>query len=157
MRAFCDQTLEESLEGRVIRQINHSRTSAVGALRGLHYQIRPYAEMKMIRCIRGAVYDVAVDIRADSQTFLQHYAMTLSANNHYMMIIPEGFAHGFQSLEANSELLYIHTAPYAKDYEEGLRFDDPALEIEWPLPVSDISARDLAHPVTTPNFSGIEI
>jgi dTDP-4-dehydrorhamnose 3,5-epimerase len=145
MRLFCEQSLSLLLNGKHIVQINHSCTGQVGAVRGMHYQKSPYAEMKLIRCLRGAVYDVAVDMRPASQTYLQHHAVEMRANDGQLFIIPEGFAHGFQALESDTELLYLHTAMYAPEAEDGLLHDDPLLAIKWPHPVTDISARDKLH------------
>ncbi len=141
-RLFCEQMLAPILGNRHIVQINYSRTTHEGAIRGLHLQRSPHAEMKMVRCLRGKVWDVAVDLRKDSPTFLQWYATELSLNSMKMLVIPEGCAHGFQVLEAESELLYLHTAAYSPDAETGVRFDDPLLNINWPLSVRDISKRD---------------
>jgi dTDP-4-dehydrorhamnose 3,5-epimerase len=154
-RLFCDLDLEAALGARAIRQINRSRTSAVGALRGLHYQHAPHAEMKLVRCLKGRVWDVAVDLRRDSPTFLQHHAQELSEANALMLVVPEGCAHGFQVLEPESELLYLHTARYTPVAEGGVRWDDPALQIPWPLPVVDLSARDQQHPLLPASFSGL--
>lgn len=156
-RFFCDTELEGIVQGRTIRQINHSMTVSPGAIRGMHFQNPPYAEMKLVRCLRGRVWDVAVDLRASSPTFLRWHAEELSAENRLMMAIPEGFAHGFQVLEPESELLYLHTALYHKPSEGGVRFDDPVLAIQWPLPVTDVSSRDTQHPLITPHFAGIAI
>ena len=146
-RLFCARELAGVLEGRHIVQINHSRTAAVGAIRGLHFQRPPHAEMKLVRCLRGRVWDVAVDLRADSPTFLRWHAEELSPDNHRMLVIPEGCAHGFQVLAPDSELLYLHTAYYTPEAEGGVRHDDPALGIRWPLPVTDLSPRDHSHPL----------
>jgi dTDP-4-dehydrorhamnose 3,5-epimerase len=154
-RLFCEAELAPVLGDRHIVQINHSRTSAVGAVRGLHFQQAPHAEMKMIRCIRGRVWDVAVDIREQSPTFLQWHAQELSANGAAMLVIPEGCAHGFQVLEPESELLYLHTAFYAPNAEGGLAHDDPRLAIAWPLPISELSERDRRHPPISPQFCGL--
>jgi len=132
-------------------------TVSPGAIRGMHFQNPPYAEMKLVRCLRGRVWDVAVDLRASSPTFLRWHAEELSAENRLMMAIPEGFAHGFQVLEPESELLYLHTALYHKPSEGGVRFDDPVLAIQWPLSVTDVSSRDTQHPLITPHFAGIAI
>jgi len=156
-RYFCDSDLEGILQGRTIRQINHSRTVLPGAIRGMHFQNPPYAEMKLIRCLRGRVWDVAVDLRTGSPTFLRWFAQELSAENRLMMAIPEGFAHGFQVLEPESELLYLHTAVYHPPAEGGVRFDDPTLAIQWPLPVTDVSLRDTQHSLITQHFVGIAI
>jgi len=156
-RLFCESELADSVDGRRIEQINHSRTAAVGAIRGLHFQQAPYAEMKMVRCLRGRVWDVALDLRKGSPTFLQWHAQELSAANALMLVIPEGCAHGFQVLEPDSELLYLHTASYTPSAEGGVRFDDPALSVPWPLPVTDVSDRDRKHPLIHQNFQGITV
>lgn len=156
-RLFCARDLEEAFQGRQIVQSNHSMTAQQGALRGLHFQHPPHAEMKMVRCIKGRVWDIAVDLRRGSDTFLQHFAMELTPENAAMMVIPEGCAHGFQTLEPDSHMLYLHTAFYAPESEGGLRHDDPRLGIRWPLPVTDISARDQAHPYLLPDFEGLSL
>jgi dTDP-4-dehydrorhamnose 3,5-epimerase len=156
-RLFCDQELADAIGARGIVQINHSRTAAVGAVRGFHYQLPPHAEMKMVRCLKGRVWDVAVDLRKDSPTFLQWVAQELSPENALMLVIPEGCAHGFQVLELDSELLYLHTASYTQSAEGGVRFDDPALKVQWPLAVTDLSQRDKQHPLIDHNFQGISV
>ena len=157
MRLFCAQELQPVLGNRQIKQINHSRTSRTGAVRGLHCQHPPHAEMKMVRCLRGRVWDVAVDLRPNSPTFLQWHAQELVQDDAQMLVIPEGFAHGFQVLDAESELLYLHTAFYHPPSEGGLRYDDPRLAITWPLPPQDLSPRDLSHPLVGADFSGIAL
>ena len=154
-RLFCQRELKEVIGNRQIVQINHSRTATVGAIRGLHYQYPPVAEMKLIRCLKGKVWDVAVDLRSGSPTFLSWHAEELSASNKRMMVIPEGCAHGFQVLEPNSELLYLHTSFYRPEYEGGIRYNDPEIIINWPLPVSDISQRDQNHPLINENYPGL--
>ena len=154
-RLFCEQELSTVIGHRKIVQINHSCTQAVGAVRGLHFQHAPHAEMKLVRCLKGKVWDVAVDLRPQSPSYKRWYAQELSPQNAQMMVIPEGFAHGFQVLEAGSELLYLHTALYKPDSEGGVRHDDPALGITWPLPVTDISARDSSHACIDTTFRGI--
>jgi len=156
-RLFCEQDLQPALADRHIVQINHSRTSCIGAVRGMHFQYGPHAEMKMVRCLKGSVWDVAVDLRKGSPTFLHWHAVELSKENADMMIIPEGCAHGFQVIEADSELLYLHTAAYAPSAEAGLRYDDPLLSIDWPLEVADISERDRVHPLLNDDYCGVEI
>jgi len=156
-RFFCERELSACLGSRKIVQINHSRTSKIGAVRGMHFQHPPYAEFKLVRCLRGRVWDVAVDIRHGSPTFLQWHAEILCPQNNQMLIIPEGFAHGFQALEANSELLYLHTNFYTPNAESGLLHDDPILGIEWPKPFTDLSTRDKNHLPLNPEFSGIKI
>lgn len=154
-RWFCDRELESILGERHIVQINHSCTHVVGALRGMHYQRPPYAEMKFIRCLRGRVWDVALDLRCNSATFLQWHAEELSSESTKMLVIPEGCAHGFQVLESDSELLYLHTAHYNKDSEGGIRHDDPAINIRWPLAITDLSERDRNHLLVAKSFPGI--
>jgi len=155
VRLFCEKEFSSVNGHRKILQINHSCTEAVGAVRGLHFQHPPHAEMKLVRCLKGKVWDVAVDLRPESPSYKRWYAQELSPQNAYMMVIPEGFAHGFQVLEAGSELLYLHTAFYKPEAEGGVRHDDPTLGITWPLPVTDISERDSSHASTDTSFRGI--
>jgi dTDP-4-dehydrorhamnose 3,5-epimerase len=157
MRLFCARDLEPAMGGRQIAQMNRSITRSVGAVRGLHYQHPPRAEMKLIRCVRGRVWDVALDLRAGSPTFLKWTAQVLSAENNLMIVIPEGFAHGFQVLEADSELIYAHTEYYDAAAEGGISPTDPAVNISWPLPIVDLSERDRSHPLLTPGFTGIVV
>lgn len=155
-RLFCELDLSSVMRGRRVVQINHSRTRAVGAVRGLHFQRPPHAEMKLVRCLKGRVWDVAVDLRAGSATLLQWHAQELTPGNARMLVIPEGCAHGFQALEAESELLYLHTAPYVAAAEGGVAHDDPLLGIAWPLPVTDLSVRDRAHQPLSRGFAGLD-
>lgn len=155
-RLFCERNLAAPLDGRRIVQINHSRTRTPGTIRGMHYQYRPSAEMKMVRCLSGRVFDVAVDLRAGSPTFLRWHAEELTPESGAMLIVPEGCAHGFQVLEPDSELLYLHTSAYAPEHEAGVRFDDPGLGIRWPLPVMDVSARDGGLPLIASDFAGLD-
>ncbi len=156
-RFYCSQELSSLVGNREIMQINHSKTVQSGTVRGLHFQHPPHAEMKLVRCIKGCVWDVAVDIRKNSATFLQWYAQELSPLNGLMMVIPEGFAHGFQTLEPCSELLYLHTARYSPDSEGGFRYDDPILNIRWPLEIVNLILRDRNHLLIQPSFEGIEL
>lgn len=157
LRLFCAEELQPLLGDRQIAQINHSKTSRAGAVRGLHFQRPPHAEMKMVRCLRGRVWDVAVDLRSCSPTFLQWHAEELTDDIAKMLVIPEGFAHGFQALEPESELLYLHTAFYHPPSEGGLRHDDPRLAIAWPLPPQDLSPRDLVHPLLGADLTAITL
>ena len=156
-RWYCERELAEIVGNRQIVQINHSRTGGMGAVRGLHFQKPPHAEMKLVRCIKGRVWDVAVDLRQGSATYLKWHAEELTPTNARMMVIPEGFAHGFQEIEPESELLYLHTAFYAPESESGVRFDDPSIGIEWPLPVTDVSQRDRNHPLINLGFVGLSV
>lgn len=130
-------------------QMNTSLTHQVGSVRGLHFQRPPMAEVKLVKCVSGAIFDVIVDLRAGSPTFGQGYGTELSATNRSMMYVPEGFAHGFQTLTPECELIYLHSCAYSALHEGGLRHDDPALAIRWPLSVSTLSPRDAAHPLLT--------
>ena len=156
-RLFCQDELRGAHQGRPIAQINHSRTSTVGAIRGLHFQFPPKAEAKWVRCLRGRVFDVAVDLRRGSPTFLASHSVELDPVRMNAILIPEGCAHGFQVLEPDSELLYLHSESYAPAHEGGLRFDDPRLSIRWPLPVTDLSERDRTHPLIDASFQGIAL
>lgn len=154
-RIFCAKALAEAGWNVPIAQINHTLTAQAGTVRGMHYQNPPHAELKLVSCLRGKVWDVAVDLRAHSPTFLHWHAETLSPENGNALLLPRGFAHGFQALTDNCELLYLHSAAYAPEAEAGLRFDDPGLAIHWPLPVAQLSARDQAHPVLNGGFKGV--
>jgi len=156
-RTFCQQEFSKIGFHRQIVQINHSLTRQKGTIRGIHYQLPPASEIKIIRCIQGIVFDVMVDIRAGSPTFKQWYGVELSKENMRMVYIPEGLAHGFQTLTDNAELIYHHSALYNPTHEHGLRFDDPALTISWPLPIGDISPKDQSCPLIDKNFKGIEL
>jgi len=142
---------------RPVGQVNHSRTTTVGALRGLHLQRPPAAEAKLVRCIRGRVFDVAVDLRAGSVSLCQWHGVELSPAAANALFIPEGCAHGFQVLEAPAELIYVHSGPYAPAHEWAARWDDPRLAIAWPLPVAQLSARDAAHPLLPSDFAGLPL
>lgn len=156
-RLFDGELLDGVHQARPIVQVNRSMTRTVGAVRGMHYQTAPALEAKWVRCLRGRVFDVLVDLRAGSPTFLHHFGIELSAEAGNALFIPEGCAHGFQVLEADSELLYLHTAPYAPAHEGGLRCDDPALGIAWPLPVAQQSDRDRGFALIDANFKGIAV
>ncbi len=156
-RLFCADELAAAGWQRPVAQINHTFTAACGTVRGLHYQRPPAPEAKLVSCLRGAVWDVAVDLRAGSPTFLQWHAQELSARNHTALLIPPGFAHGFQVLEEGAELLYLHSAPYTPACEGALNVRDPRLAIAWPLPVQGLSARDAAHPWIDAPFEGIRL
>jgi dTDP-4-dehydrorhamnose 3,5-epimerase len=136
-------------------QMNHSFTQQKGTIRGMHFQNAPHKEIKLVRCIAGSVYDVVVDLRKNSKTFLQWFAIELSAKNKKMLFIPEGFAHGFQTLKNQSELIYLHSNFYNPKGESGLLYNDKLINIQWPLLTSIISDRDTKHKKLTKNFKGI--
>lgn len=154
-RMFCVDELRPLLSNRTIVQINHTLTEKRGTVRGLHYQSPPHAETKFVSCLRGEVFDVAVDVRRDSPTFLNWYGEILSADNHKALAIPEGFAHGFQTLTEGCEMLYFHTASYQPEAEGGLNVKDPRLAIQWPQVIAELSKRDAALPLLTDDFQGV--
>ncbi len=154
-RLFCAGELSAIGHSKSIVQINHSVNKVKGTVRGLHYQHPPDAEIKMIRCLQGKVYDVILDIRKGSSTFLKWHAVELSPESFNMVYIPEGCAHGFQTLEDSSSLLYFHTAFYNKQNESGVRHDDPAVGIQWPLRVVNVSEKDMKYPPIDLRFDGI--
>ena len=154
-RTWCKNEFEQVGHKAEWVQINHSFTKMKGTIRGLHYQLPPFSEIKLVRCISGTIFDVIVDLRKDSATFLQWFGTELSAANKKMLYIPEGFAHGFQTLDDDCELIYHHSEFYSPGVEGGIRFNDRAVNIKWPLPVTSISERDLNHPVLTEKFNGI--
>lgn len=156
-RMFCAEELRSPILGKCIVQINRTLTTKRGTVRGLHFQYPPHAEAKVVSCLHGEVFDVAVDLRAGSPTFLHWHAEILSAGNHKSLLIPEGFAHGFQTLTEDCEMLYFHTAAYQPSAESGLHARDPHLNIGWPAPVTELSSRDAAHPLVTGEFAGIAV
>lgn len=156
-RMFCTSDLKALLAGRRIEQINHTLTEKAGTIRGLHYQAPPFAEMKFVSCVKGRVLDVAVDLRVGSPTYLKHYSTELSEFNHLTLCIPEGFAHGFQTLTNHCEMLYFHTAPYSASHEAGLNTLDPTIAIAWPLPVGERSTRDQQFSNINSEFIGVRL
>lgn len=145
-RAWCQREFTEHGLNPHLVQCNISFNKKKGTLRGMHYQLAPYEEAKLVRCIHGAIYDVIIDLRPASPTFKQYFGATLTAEARNMLYVPEGFAHGFLTLEDNTEIFYQMSEFYAPDYARGLRWNDPAFSIEWPAPVQVISERDAAYP-----------
>ncbi len=154
-RYFCMDEFSQIGHTNEWLQMNHSCTYKKGSLRGMHYQLPPFGETKLVRCIAGSVYDVIIDIRKDSSTFMQWFGAELSLANKKMMYIPEGFAHGFQCLTDDCELLYHHTEYYKPNVEGGIKYNDAGVGIQWPLNVTVISERDKSHPYLSENFKGI--
>ena len=154
-RLFCEQRWAPLRDSLCFVQVNLSTTAKAGTVRGMHYQKAPAAEAKLIRCVRGHVYDVAVDLRAGSPTFLRWHATELRADEPREIFIPEGFAHGFQALEDDVQLLYFHTAPWTPTCEGGIRHDDPRVAIDWPLPVQAVSDKDRAYALLDDAFAGL--
>lgn len=156
-RLFCADELAAAGWRKPVAQINETLTRQQGTIRGMHYQRPPHAEMKLVTCLAGEIWDVAVDLRRGSPTFLRWHAEELSAANSRAMLIPEGFAHGFQTLAANCSLLYLHSVPYAAEAEAGLNPKDPMLGITWPLEIAELSARDSRHPLLSRQFEGVAV
>jgi len=154
-RLYCAEEFREAGINQPIAQINHTLTRNKGAARGLHFQRPPYADTKLVSCLRGEIFDVAVDLRHDSPTFLQWHGAILSGTNRKSLLIPEGCAHGFQALTEDCELIYLHTAAYHPEAEGALNVADPRLNIAWPLPIGDLSERDRTRPFMGSDFPGI--
>lgn len=154
-RFFCSEELTGLLNGRSIFQMNRSFTLEAGTVRGIHLQRSPHAECKMVSCLSGAIFDVAVDLRAGSPTFLKWFGVELSAENERSLWIPEGCGHAFQSLEQNVTMLYLHTANYVPSAEFGLNATDEAVGIDWPMEVRNRSKRDLGFDCIDASFSGL--
>lgn len=154
-RLFCAEELNPFLNNLPIVQVNHSTSFKKGTIRGLHFQNPPYAEFKMVRCINGRVLDVVVDLRRNSKTFLHHVTAELCPELNNVMLISPGCAHGFQALTDNVQLIYMHTAVYQPLAEAGVRYDDPLLNIDWPLPPSCVSHRDQYFAYIQKDFEGI--
>ncbi|MEN3793067.1 dTDP-4-dehydrorhamnose 3,5-epimerase [Fulvimarina sp. MAC3] len=155
-RFFCEKEFGEAgLETRFV-QINNSLTGKAGTLRGMHYQLPPHGEVKVVRCIRGALYDVILDLRPDSPSFGQSFGAELSAENRMMMYVPKGCAHGFVTMTDDTEALYLVSDFYAPDAERGVRFNDPKFAIEWAVEPVEVSEKDGKWPDFDPEFHGVE-
>jgi len=156
-RFYCAEEFNKAGMNKPIVQINHTLTRTKGTVRGMHFQYPPHAETKLVSCLQGEVFDVAVDLRHDSPTFLRWHAEILSAGNRRSLLIPEGFAHGFQALTEDCELVYLHTTVYHPEAEGALNATDPSLDISWPLIVSEISEKDRNHKMIAQGFEGINV
>jgi len=156
-RLFSAHEFRPLMGDRPIAQVNRSLTQRRGTVRGMHFQSPPHAELKLVTCLRGRVFDVAVDVRHDSATFLRWHAELLDASEHTSLLIPEGFAHGFQALSDDCEMLYFHTAAYEPSAEGGLNPKDPGLSIAWPEEVVELSARDSSFPLIASGFDGVHL
>lgn len=155
-RAFCvHEFTDNGLESRFV-QANNSFSARRGTLRGLHYQLPPAAEVKLVRCIRGAFYDVILDLRPDSPTFGKSFGAELNAENRLMMYVPEGFAHAILTLEDDSEALYFSSGFYTPERERGVRWNDPRFAFRWPIAPSEVSAKDSSWPDFDPDFHGLQ-
>ena len=156
-RFFCADEFKQIGLEQPIAQMNHTLTRQKGSIRGMHFHYQPHAETKIVSCIQGEVFDVAVDIRKNSPTFLQWHAELLSAENKSSLYIPAGFAHGFQALTDDCELIYLHTGFYTPDKEGALNTLDSMLAIDWPFEVAEISDRDRNHPMLDSQFEGVVV
>lgn len=145
-RMYCFQDLSGVLVDRQFVQINHTKNFLAGTVRGMHFQYAPHAECKLVSCLRGVIFDVAVDFRPDSPSFLKWHGEVLSEDNHRTLMIPEGFAHGFQAMTEECEVLYLSSAYYQPESEGALNATDPRIGIHWPLPISSMSEKDRHHP-----------
>lgn len=146
-RTFCRKEFEAHGIETNVAQCNTSFNKLAGTLRGLHYQADPASETKLVSCTRGALYDVIVDMRPDSPTYLQHFGIELTPENKKMLFVPRNFAHGFLTLEPDTQAYYMVGEFYTPEYERGLRYDDPAVGIKWPIPVNEISDKDKSWPL----------
>lgn len=156
-RFYCVDEFSVLGIDKPVAQINHTLTRKKGAVRGMHFQHPPHAETKLVSCLKGEVWDVALDLRRDSPTFLQWHGEVLSAANRRSLLIPEGFAHGFQALSEDCELIYLHTETYHPEAEDALNASDPALGITWPLDITEMSDRDRKHKLIEQSFQGITL
>jgi dTDP-4-dehydrorhamnose 3,5-epimerase len=154
-RFYCAEEFAEAGVAQPVAQINHTLTRRKGAVRGMHYQLPPHAEIKVVNCLHGEVFDVAVDVRRNSPTFLQWHGEVLSASNQRGLVVPAGFAHGIQAMTEDCELIYLATAAYQPAAEAALHPADPRLAIAWPLAITELSERDRSHPMVTREFDGI--
>jgi len=146
-RSFCQREFDKLGMNSTVVQSNVSSNASKGTLRGMHYQVAPAEETKLVRCTRGSIVDVIVDMRENSPTYREHIAVELSADNHRSLFVPANFAHGFQTLEDNTEVMYMVSGFYTPECERGLRYNDPALNITWPQPVEHVSDKDAQWPL----------
>jgi dTDP-4-dehydrorhamnose 3,5-epimerase len=153
-RSFCRQEFLDAGLEPAVEQCNLSFNHHAGTLRGFHYQLEPNAEAKTIRCFRGGIYDVIVDLREDSPTYLQHYGAELTADNRLALHVPKGFGHAYLTLVDGTETMYQVSHPYTPGAERGLRWDEPALGVAWPVPVRHVSAKDASWPLLAPRGAG---
>ncbi|MGY8679165.1 dTDP-4-dehydrorhamnose 3,5-epimerase [Bradyrhizobium sp. UFLA05-153] len=156
-RAFCQREFESAGIPINVVQMNNALSAKAGTLRGMHYQLPPAAEIKIVRCIQGALYDVIIDLRPDSPTFCHWFGVELTAENRLAIFVPRGFAHGLITLEDSTEAFYLVTEFYAPEQERGLRFDDPRFNVKWPRTPVDISPKDRSWPDFSPKFHGSEL
>ena len=154
-RLFCEDEFSKIHLNKKFVQENLTLTKTKGTFRGFHYQLEPFAEKKLVRCISGKVIDIVIDLRKDSDTFLKNFSVVLDSEKLNMILIPEGFAHGFQTLTDNCLMLYSHTNVYNSEYERGINIDDPILDISLKMPIKEISERDKNHIFLKNNFKAL--
>jgi len=146
-RLYCKSFFESNGLSFHPAQINHSTSNTQGTLRGLHYQLSPFEEIKVVTCLQGEIFDVILDLRKESPTFEQHYSLTLSSEKREALLVPKGCAHGFLTLQENTDVLYFVSAPYSPSHEKGIRYNDPKYRISWPFNPLVISEKDQTHPL----------
>jgi len=156
-RIFCFNELSSFTKSKSPTQINYTKTKYKNTVRGLHFQYAPFSETKIISCLKGSIFDVAVDLRKNSPTYLKWHSEIITDKNHKSFLIPEGFAHGYQTLSDNCELLYIHTSAYKPDFEDGINPFDDNIKIKWPNIASFISDRDKSHKNIKDGFEGLTV
>lgn len=156
-RFFCEREFADNGLERSFVQINNSLSTKKGTLRGPHYQLPPCAEVKVVRCVRGALYDAIVDLRPNSPTYRKWFGAELTADNRFMMYVPRGCAHAMLTLSDGAEAIYLVSAFYEPEQERGVRWNDPAIGIKWPIEPADVSLKDAAWPDLDPAFHGIEL
>lgn len=158
-RVFCFEELKESCKlKKNIIQINRSLSKIKGTIRGCHFQFHPYAETKVVSCCKGSLFDVGIDLRKGSETYLQYFSQILTSENKKFLVIPEGFAHGFQTLKKNTEILYLVTEKFSLEHDNGINPFDPAININWPIPCTIRSEKDTKRKfIKDRNFKGIEL
>lgn len=156
-RVHCEDEMRAAGLVAHYAQINHSACVQRGTLRGLHYQLPPFAEAKLVRCTRGIVYDAVVDVRKDSDTFLKWYGVELNDSDGLMLYCPKGFAHGYQALSDGAEVSYMASSSYHPESERQIRFDDPSVGIEWPIDDPILSEKDQSIPLIESDFQGVTL
>jgi dTDP-4-dehydrorhamnose 3,5-epimerase len=156
-RYFCVEEFKEVGFTEPVKQINHSMSIQKGIVRGFHYQLPPHCEMKLVRCIKGKIFDVALDVRKDSPTFLQHVSVELSEENSKYLLLPEGVAHGFQTMTENSEIIYIVNKMYAPSVDKVVNPLDPMINVSWPVEVDMERSKEVKQTFLTKDFTGVEL
>lgn len=157
VRTFCQNEFGKIFPNFIVKQINQTLTKKMGTIRGMHYQNPPFAETKVVRCLQGSVFDVIVDLRKDSPTFLNWHGEILSGDNMKALFIPKGCAHGFQTMTDDVEMIYLHDEFYNKEFEAALRYDEPMVGIQWKGAPTELSERDKTHKYLDNKFEGISI